>query len=175
MAHTLSGRLLGAGAALSAIVLAIGLSIGPWGTTLTAAPPKSLAPVQFQTLMIYNQQDGSFPSYAAPANTRVIVRAVHVGVLVPMGSAPTGTLWVAPLDPGNTGWLGAFQAGFEFTKVSNFFGVQDRFATNMMTNVVLEPGQELGWHLTDAAGESAPFGASLLANISITGELIPIQ
>ena len=125
----------------------------------------------FKTMLLYDQQAGVFQELVVPANQRIIVREVNAGVLVPLGTAPTGSLWVAPSNIG-TGWQGAYQSQLEFNLVSNFQNVQDRYAAHSNTFLILEPGQKLTWYLTNRAGENAYVGSQIAASISISGEVV---
>jgi hypothetical protein len=113
----------------------------------------------------------TFASLTAGPKERIVISEVNCNVLVPMGTAPTGSLWVGPRDIANTGWLGTYQAQFKFDKASNFSGTQDRYASSRTTSIILEPGQTLTWHLTNADGEETFTPVSwMAANLSIRAE-----
>lgn len=155
-------------AALVSIATVAGIS----ATKAQAAPQQQPAPPKsFQTILNYNQQDGTFATLTAGPKERIVITEINCNVLAPAGTSPAGGVWVGPRDIVNTGWLGSYQAQFVFSMTSNFSISQDRFSASKTTSIILEPGQSLTWSLRTSDGEDAitPFG-SMNANLSIRAE-----
>lgn len=154
-------------------VKVVNASSEPVPVTVANLPAAAPASSGFKTVLMYNQQTGQFPDFVVPSGQRIILCDIHASSLVPMGTVPSGGLWVGPLNLGGTGYLGAYEAALDFKLMSNFQGSQDRYATSATVYIVLEPGQHLSWWIRDRAGENVitPFG-SMTGSLSISGDVV---
>jgi hypothetical protein len=116
----------------------------------------------FQKHLSYDQQQGTFPPFTAPAGKRVVIQNMSWIALVPTGKTPVGYGYVLTSTNDET-----FSSATIWTQISNFSQLQDRFAANLPTLFYIEPGGTFYWGVSDSQHEQ-PFSPLNFLNTSLT-------